>query len=150
MSFRVRRVPPYWEHPRDSEGKFIPHYERFPFTADEIEELLSDGTFTNTPPHYGCNIMPQWPDSERTHYQMYECVNEGIPVSPPLESPERLARWLADNFVEVGEGVGFTYDEWLAVIRRGSSLATFAIDITTGETTSGVRALTQDNQKDSN
>ena len=37
------------------------------------------------------------PIEERTHYQMYETCTEGTPISPVMETPENLARWLADN-----------------------------------------------------
>lgn len=53
---------------------------------------------------------PDWTDEERTHFQMYETVSEGTPVSPVFASKEDLADWLvksegysretADKFME--------------------------------------------------
>lgn len=97
MSVKVRRVPPDWEHPKDEQGHHIPTYERSPYNEEEIEEGLRDGWLTDEPPNYGCDVMPQWPDSERTHYQMYEDVTEGTPISPVMEIPEELAKWLVEN-----------------------------------------------------
>lgn len=97
MSREVRRVPASWEHPKDEKGHYVPHYKHFPYNQEEIEEGLRDGWLDNNPPNYGCDVMPQWPEAERTHYQMYESVTEGTPISPVMESPEALARWLAEN-----------------------------------------------------
>ena len=40
------------------------------------------------------DYMPDWPDSERTHFMWYETVTEGTPISPVLPSKEALVRWL--------------------------------------------------------
>lgn len=95
MGRSVRRVPATWEHPRDAEGLYIPCYEHCPYNAEEIAEGLKDGWLTDDPPNYGCNVMPQWPKAERTHYQMYEDTTEGTPLSPVCATPEELALWLA-------------------------------------------------------
>ena len=41
--------------------------------------------------------MPDWPKAECTMLMMYEDTSEGTPISPAFETPEELARWLADN-----------------------------------------------------
>lgn len=63
------------------------------------------------------NYMPDWPEAERTHYQMYETATEGTPISPVMETPEALARWLADNNASVFGNYRYaTYDQWLEMI----------------------------------
>ena len=42
------------------------------------------------PKHY----TPQWPASECTHWQYYEEVTNGTPISPVCSSAEELANWL--------------------------------------------------------
>jgi hypothetical protein len=63
---------------------------------------------------------PDWPDAERTHFQLYETVSEGTPLSPPMPTPEALARWLADNHKPWGgESRNLSYEEWLKFIGVG-------------------------------
>ena len=143
MSREVRRVPASWEHPKNEQGHHIPHQKHFSYNEEEIAEGLRDGWLDNSPPNYGCDVMPQWPESERTHYQMYESVTEGTPISPVMESPEALARWLADNKVSAGPYATATYDQWLAMIKAGSSIGSFVMNRATGETMSGVEAVSR-------
>ncbi|MBU1164893.1 hypothetical protein KKA15_05035 [Patescibacteria group bacterium] len=143
MSTEARRVPANWEHPKDENGHHIPMHEHFPYDEEEIVEGLRDGWLNNDPPNYGCDVMPQWPESERTHYQMYESVTEGTPISPVMETPEALARWLADNKASAGPYATATYDQWLAMIKAGSSVGSFVMDCATGRTMSGVEAVSR-------
>ena len=119
MSREVRRVPASWVHPKNEKGHYIPHHKHFPYDQEEIEEGLRDGWLDNSLPSYGCDVMPQWPDAERTHYQMYESTSEGTPISPIMETPEALARWLTDNSASAFAGMGATYEQWLSTIKRG-------------------------------
>ena len=67
--------------------------------------------------------MPDWPEAERTHYQMYETTTPGTPISPVMETPEALARWLFkdspdhDYFATSGA----TYESWLDKIKEETS-----------------------------
>lgn len=123
MGREVRRVPATWEHPRDEHGHHIPMHKHFPYNDEEIAEGLRDGWLTNDPPNYGCDVMPQWPDSERTNYQMYEDTTEGTPISPVCATPKEIARWLADNGASAFAYDTATYDQWLRMISRGSSFS---------------------------
>ena len=143
MSREVRRVPASWEHPKNEQGHYVPHHEHFPYNKEEIEEGLRDGWLDNNPPNYGRDVMPQWPDAERTHYQMYESVTEGTPISPVMETPEALAHWLADNKASAGPYATATYDQWLAMIKIGSSVGSFVMDCAAGEIMSGVEAVSR-------
>jgi len=83
------------------------------------------------------SYRPTWSPDEQTHYQMYETVSEGTPVSPVLDSPEALARWLADTGADAGAGTA-TYAQWLRVCRGGYA-PTFVLH--DGRIESGVAAL---------
>jgi len=119
MGREVRRVHKDWNHPKNEDGHFIPMHERFLYNQEEIEEGLEDGWLDDTPPYYGISVMPQWDEAERTHYQMYENVTEGTPISPVMESPEALARWLADNDANAGAFRTATYEQWLRICQGG-------------------------------
>jgi hypothetical protein len=60
--------------------------------------------------------MPDWPKEQRTHYQMYETTTEGTPISPVMDSPESLARWLVDNNAASFGPCTATYEQWLGTI----------------------------------
>jgi hypothetical protein len=83
------------------------------------------------------SYRPKWSEDERTHFQMYENVSEGTPLSPVMESPESLARWLADNNADAGAGQTATYEEWLRVC-LGNPAPTFGT--CDGRTVNGVSA----------
>lgn len=40
---------------------------------------------------------PKWTDEERTHYQVYETVSEGTPMSPVFATKEELIEWLVND-----------------------------------------------------
>lgn len=143
MSREVRRVPANWEHPKDENGHHIPHHQHFPYIPEEIEEGLRDGWLDNIRPNYGCHVMPQWPAVERTHYQMYESITEGTPISPVMESPEALARWLTDYKALAGGYETATYDQWLSVIKAGSTPGSFDFNPNTGEILNGVEVVSR-------
>jgi len=97
----------------------IPLHASFPYNEDEIQEGLRDGWLKADTPYFGVGVMPYWSEAVRTHYQMYETTSEGTPISPVMETPEALARWLADNNASAFADMGATYDQWLATIMRG-------------------------------
>jgi hypothetical protein len=127
MGREVRRVPDNWEHPKNEKGHYIPMHEHFPYNEEEIQEGLRDGWLKDEPPNYGMDIMPQWPAAERTHWQMYEDTSEGTPISPVMESPEKLARWLADQKASAFAGSPASYEAWLSTIKRGSAVSAMVI-----------------------
>jgi len=63
--------------------------------------------------------MPDWPAEERTHYQMYETCSEGTPISPVMETPDALARWLAEHNASAFGSMTASYESWLATVHRG-------------------------------
>lgn len=159
MGREVRRVPANWKHPADKRGNEIPLHDGFnkrlaqwdEENAKWAEGLRSDwqgGWQPIEERHRGMTFaewdgerpkaddyMPDWPDAERTHFQMYETCTEGTPISPVMESPEALARWLADNGASAFGGQTATYEQWLGMIGEGSAVGGVMIG---GEMQSGV------------
>jgi hypothetical protein len=145
MGREVRMVPPNWEHPKNDAGDDTPLMDglckalsgwrrekamwdlgyREGWGKDEpawvpIEEKYA-GSFEDwtggepDPDDY----MPDWAPEFRTHFQMYEDTSEGTPISPVEETPEALARWLADNNASAFGGMTATYEQWLTMANRG-------------------------------
>lgn len=143
MSREVRRVPANWEHPKDKRGNLIPLHDGFIKRLAEWDEgnakwqegLRSDwsGGWEPIGPDIASktyeqwdgerpaqvDYMPDWPIEQRTHYQMYETCTEGTPISPVMDSPEKLARWLADNKASAFGSQTATYEQWLGMIGEG-------------------------------
>lgn len=161
MGREVRRVRKDWVHPRDSRGNPIPlHNQSFSEALAEWEESRDrwdrgfvrtwsddepwrtrrddDGDFNGW---YGSRpvpeeYMPDWPEEERTHLQLYENVSEGTPISPPMPDEESLAHWLADNGANANAGETASYESWLAMIRQGWSVS--MVGLPGGKLVSGV------------
>ncbi len=116
MGLEIRKAKEGWEHPKDGRGHFIPMHETFPYNQDEIEEGLRDGWLDNSPPYYGVSVVPQWDENEKTHFQLYETVSEGTPLSPPMPDAESLAKWLTSQ-KGIWHGTDdLTYDDWMKFI----------------------------------
>ena len=172
MGREVRRVPKDWEHPKHEHGihagKPIPLHDggyaacaadwerecakwcggwRPDYGGDEARALpntaLAYALWDGDRPTPG-SYMPDWTESERTHLQMYEDTSEGTPISPVMETPEALARWLADNGASsFGHGTA-TYEQWLRVCRGGFA-PSMVMD--SKGLRSGVEALADDEPK---
>lgn len=123
MGREVRLVRADWQHPKDARGVDVPLLGDFNYTPEEVQEGLEEGWLSGEPPHYGLDVMPDWPEAERTHLQMYETCSEGTPISPVCATAEELARWLADNGASAFGNRTATYEQWLATIRRGSAVS---------------------------
>ena len=85
------------------------------------------------------DYMPDWEEQARTHYQMYETTSEGSPISPVMETPEKLARWLTDNEASSFGNMTASYDAWLRVCGGGYACSAVAVN---GVMQSGVEGLT--------
>lgn len=132
MGRELRRVPADWKHPLARSGvdvwgdKYRPlfastdvwkkllvwmlEYQQYEKGVHpdqkKIEECCYAFSDWDGGPPDPSDYMPNWPKSERTHYQWYESTSEGTPISPVCESREELARWLSTN-------EGGSYEEWL-------------------------------------
>ena len=124
MGREVRKVPASWEHPKNYDGNYKPLFGGS-YSADAAEFLEKAKTEgLQEALEWMCcpdknDYMPEWPDSERTHLMMYENTSEGTPISPAFETPEELARWLADNNASAFGSETATYEQWLRVCKRG-------------------------------
>lgn len=113
MGREVRRVPPHWAHPRDSQGKYLPMLDRnYDDVAQSwLKECIdwSQGTHDAQKRDHGKNCKYFWEwngnppdidyfrpykDEEATWFQVYETVSEGTPITPPFETKEELVEYL--------------------------------------------------------
>lgn len=143
MGREVRMVAPDWKHPKDARGRYKPLHEGYSLAVEERQKWregfrrdYATGEWGPKDEHdagmsvedyFGSeeadpdDYMPEWPPEVATHYQMYETTSEGTPISPPMPTPEALARWLADNNASAFGSMGASYEGWLATIKRGSA-----------------------------
>lgn len=134
------RVPADWQHPQCEDGRgFQPMHMGRDFEAEAKqwlreaneweagthEDLAKGLTTKDEHPFFWMwsgdppdrrYYRPVW-TSEPTHYQMYETTSEGTPISPVMESPEDLARWLADNEACAFGRETASYEAWLSVCK---------------------------------
>lgn len=147
MGREVRRVPADWEHPTNERDQLIPlkdSYNKRLADWEESEAKWNEGLRSDFrggwEPRQGNELrmtfsdwdgegprqedyMPDWPVEQRTHYQMYEDTTEGTPISPVFDSPEKLARWLADNNASAFGQQTATYEQWLGMIDEGYAVS---------------------------
>jgi hypothetical protein len=165
MGRELRMVPENWEHPKNENGnekpllggsftKELADYKEgkqkwneglrenwFPKKDEskwnpksEDEQKMSWEEWTGEKPDKQ-DYMPEWSDKEKTHFQMYETCTEGTPISPVMDSIEKLAHWLADNKASAFGDSTATYDQWLNTIKAGSAVSAI---MTNGVIDSGV------------
>jgi hypothetical protein len=116
MGREIRMVPKDWEHPQDQDGEYISMLDET--FDDAAKEWLANciawanGTHEDFATEGGEHSYywlwesdPPRPESYRPaftspadHFQIYQNVSEGTPVSPVFASREELADWL------VGQG----------------------------------------------
>lgn len=142
MGREVRRVPPTWVHPKDGRGRYVPLYDCYLTDLADFQDMAREKGVKEAIEYYGGepleeDYMPDWPDSECTHYQMYEKTSEGTPISPVLPTPEDLARWLSDNKASTFADMTADYNTWLRMI-KGSGSSVSAVIEPDGTFTSGV------------
>jgi hypothetical protein len=119
MGREIRLVKPGWEHPKGERNwgiDYMPLYdEDFASAAKEWRDLFAkweggerqkhlqetgdDEEFWEwhgTPPDRAY-YRPAWTEAEAIHFQMYETVSEGTPVSPVFATKEELVDYLVAN-----------------------------------------------------
>jgi len=110
MGRECRRVPRWWQHPRDETGDLIP------LLSGSFSDALKGWREHNDRPEpTPLDYMPDWREEDKTHYQMYEDTTEGTPISPVMATPEELARWLVDNKASAFGDMTASYEGWLRV-----------------------------------
>jgi len=141
MGREVRMVPKDWKHPMKN-GRYVPLLDNY---KDRIAEWntgkelwdkgLKDNYKGGTEPHNNSmtyeewdgekpdpkDYMPDFAEGTTTYYQMYETCSEGTPLSPPMKTPEELARYLADHEASAFGDMTATYEDWLCTIKRGGA-----------------------------
>ena len=142
MGREVRMVPKDWEHPVDEDGRFIPLFNgeeyqddltRWNLHNDKWNDGLRDdyaGGWRPRDGSEGCDnysewdgdkpaadeYMPIFSSDEATCLMMYETCSEGTPISPAFESPEELAKWLAESNASAFGNMTASYGQWLEMI----------------------------------
>lgn len=130
MGREIRKVPADWSHPKGPVGDYYqPLYDgaRYQKDAKEFMELANSqglqaaldtlGTAPNRKEY-----MPDWPESECTHYMLYETCSPGTPVSPAFPNPENLAWWADLNKVSLYSRTDDLYRRWLEVIKNNEAI----------------------------
>jgi len=137
MGREVRMVPKDWEHPKNENGGYIALFDgnfeacaadwdeecaqwdagNYPDYANEESKKMSYAEWAGDRPDK-CDYMPIFKEAA-THCMMYETTSEGTPISPAFETPEELARWLADNGASSFGGQTASYEGWLRVAKGG-------------------------------
>lgn len=113
MGREIRQVPTGWEHPRNESGRYRPLYDETyeDAAAKWVESFIAwengahpDRAKTETRWFWEWEGGP--PDEEyyrpaftatADHFQIYETVSEGTPVSPVFATREELADWLVEQ-----------------------------------------------------
>lgn len=90
MSREIRKVPKGWLHPK---GQLPYGFKYIPLLDPDYRDP-KDGLYMDTPEDRFMNFDGYGP---RDHYQIYETVSEGTPVSPVFESYEEMRRWLINE-----------------------------------------------------
>ena len=115
MGREIRKVPANWEHPKNERGHYQPLYDEsfreaattwtrgFLQWAPGFPEFDKHGTdapfywqWEGNPPQEDL-YRPEWMEAERTHFQVYETVSEGTPVSPVLPSKDAVVAWAMEQ-----------------------------------------------------
>lgn len=96
MAIEIRRVPSNWQHPRDRSGRYIPMFGAFAtqlrrWKAKDRDEPRPVRGVGKHPPRGSCSSFAP---SNATHYQVYEDVSEGTPISPVFATPQEIVGWL--------------------------------------------------------
>lgn len=124
MGREVRKVPKDWQHPKRDNGSHKPLMDGYTDDAKGFMEMANNKGLQEAVDYYGQapdenDYMPCWSEVERTHYMMYETTSEGTPISPAFETPEELARWLADTGASAFGSITASYEGWLRVANGG-------------------------------
>ena len=129
MGREIRRVPPGWEHPRNESGDYIPLFD------DTYDNALAEwwkgreewqaGTHEDSAEYGDRYTWEEWHgeaprpseyrpafDAEPTHYQVYEDVSEGTPVSPVFATLDDMERWLISEGFSPKAAGRFVQDGW--------------------------------------
>ena len=119
MSTEVRKVPADWDHPKKEDGSIQPMYDidyetalaqwlenHYLWLEGKHRYQMADPNGTKDYKYYAEYVKdapqvafyrPKWTDEERTHYQLYETITEGTPVTPPFQTIDALEKFIKDH-----------------------------------------------------
>lgn len=122
MGREIRRVPSWWQHPVDEEGKYFPLLDRSYDEAvrdyeyglkmwkegrrpsqlrspDEIAGLSFAQWcgWEGEPPDPRIYRRESWTEDEATAVQLYETISEGTPASPVFATLDELGAWMIEH-----------------------------------------------------
>ncbi len=122
MGREVRKVPAGWEHPK----QVCPHSP----WAGGCSDARRNGGKCYLPVFEEDFVT----DGERTHYQVYETVSEGTPMSPVFATKEELIEWLVNDGGQDGPhsrkaAEAFVKNEWAPSMVIGPNGASTDIDV---------------------
>lgn len=142
MGREVRRVPANWDHWSYSDQPLFDNFKAKLARWDEHNANWEEGlyfdyinkTWTPIPSQYKVyeysqwdnprpdpiDYMPDWDESERTHYQAYENTTEGTPISPVMATEDDLIDWLVDNKASAFGDMTGDRDFWTSVVKQNS------------------------------
>lgn len=148
MGREVRMVPPGWKHPKDDRGRYEPLLYGYKKDIEEFKKRIKSHGLEEALDYFGGGpieynyMLSDVPEEQCTMLMMYETCSEGTPISPAFDTPEELARWLADNKASAFGSMTATYEQWLATCKRGWAMSAM-MDPEHGFR-SGVEALADD------
>lgn len=117
MGREIRKVPADWEHPKYDprecrlewqKNAYHPMFDQDYDSAcqkwyDEVKKFVPNEDakwyhdWNGNPPDKSFYRTRKWTDEEATHYQVYETVSEGTPVTPHFATKEELIEYLVTN-----------------------------------------------------
>lgn len=145
MGRELRKVPADWQHPKDKDGWYKPLFNYLfskqlaKFHEGKLQWELgyrddwNGGWKPKEPAELKMSweewdgempkqedYMPEWPDTERTHIQLYETTSEGTPLSPLFKADEldKLCDWAADNATTFAD-YRASASEWKTMLQDG-------------------------------
>lgn len=102
MNREIRKVSKDWNHPILPDGNYKPLYDNYKERSEDFLRIANEKGLQEALDYYGqCpdkdDHMPDWEESEKTHYMLYETISGGTPVSGKFESIEEFTKWVIDN-----------------------------------------------------
>jgi len=138
----IRKVPEGWEHPKDSDGNYIPMFNKYYgdalnewlhnhqlWEAGTHPDLLSGDASKEKYPFYAMwnGDAPEieryqtkkYTPEELTHIQLYEETSEGTPESPVFKADEleKLCEYAAENCTTFANYTA-SKEEWMEMLKN--------------------------------
>jgi hypothetical protein len=117
----VRRVPMEWKHPivRNLHGRdeFVPLFGlSFREQCEQVGREYSQSGCVEAARTQESEHFPDWPESVKIAWQMYETETAGTPISPVFATADALVDWLVAGKVGYFAGHPGTREDWERVV----------------------------------